>query len=134
VKKLHPVYWIIPLLAAGGFAILWFDLAHPADPLVVCPVKLVSGLPCPACGSTRSILLALTGHPLEALATNPLGILSGLAGSLCLAWIVFDLVRNTRSFERCYHQAERSIKRKVVYLPLIALLLANWCWNITKDL
>ncbi|MBO4982252.1 MAG: DUF2752 domain-containing protein [Lachnospiraceae bacterium] len=36
----------------------------------VCPLKIVTGLDCPACGLTRASLLLLTGHITEALERN----------------------------------------------------------------
>lgn len=36
----------------------------------VCPLKIVTGLDCPACGLTRASLLLLTGHFTEALKRN----------------------------------------------------------------
>ncbi|HYO44419.1 MAG TPA: DUF2752 domain-containing protein [Candidatus Limnocylindrales bacterium] len=43
---------------------------------VLCPVRRVTGLPCPACGLTRSWRAALRGRPVESLRLHPLGIVA----------------------------------------------------------
>jgi hypothetical protein len=40
---------------------------------VVCPIRLATGRPCPACGVTRSWHAALRGRPRDSLAFHPLG-------------------------------------------------------------
>lgn len=39
--------------------------------VVLCPSKLLWHIPCPACGTTRAIVLLLSGEPVEALLMNP---------------------------------------------------------------
>ena len=38
---------------------------------VLCPLRLCTGLQCPTCGSTRSLLALLSGRPLQAIEFNP---------------------------------------------------------------
>jgi hypothetical protein len=38
-----------------------------------CPLRTLTGVPCPLCGSTTSVEATLHGHPLAALGANPLG-------------------------------------------------------------
>jgi hypothetical protein len=40
---------------------------------VVCPLRRYLGIPCPACGLSRSVTHLLHGRPLESLATHRLG-------------------------------------------------------------
>lgn len=51
-----------PRLAAGG--------------PVLCPFRRLTGLPCPACGLTRSWTAALHGRPGASLRFHPLGIVT----------------------------------------------------------
>ncbi|MCH5249496.1 MAG: DUF2752 domain-containing protein [Lachnospiraceae bacterium] len=39
-----------------------------------CPMVIVSGLPCPGCGLTRSIVYLITGRLSQSLYINPMGI------------------------------------------------------------
>src|SRR3954447_20271665 len=56
------------LLAAG--AVLPFLPGHPGLP---CPLRMVTGIPCPFCGTTTSVEATLHAHPDAALAASPLG-------------------------------------------------------------
>ncbi len=51
---------------------------------VVCPVRHATGLPCPACGLTRSWRAVLHGRPVESLRFHPLGIVA-LGGAAAYA-------------------------------------------------
>ena len=44
-------------------------------PLALCPLKGFTGIPCPACGTTRAVHAALTGHLADAWALNPLAMI-----------------------------------------------------------
>jgi hypothetical protein len=56
------------LLAAG--ALLPFLPGHAGLP---CPLRTLTGVPCPLCGMTTSVEATLHGHPAAALAANPAG-------------------------------------------------------------
>jgi hypothetical protein len=49
------------------------------DPGVLCPLRRLTGVPCPACGSTTVFTELGGGHPLAALAANPATVAGGLA-------------------------------------------------------
>ena len=56
------------MLAAG--AILPFLPGHAGLP---CPLRTLTGVPCPMCGMTTSVEATLHGHPGAALGANPAG-------------------------------------------------------------
>jgi hypothetical protein len=60
-------------MAASGF--------HPA---LVCPLRALTGVPCPLCGMTTSVEATLQGDPGSALAANPAGLLAVAAALLVL--------------------------------------------------
>src|SRR5262245_56527753 len=64
----------IRLATAGllGVAAVWPVL--PAHPPLVCPLRDLSGVPCPFCGMTRATVAALHGHLGASLAFQPMGI------------------------------------------------------------
>jgi len=100
----------------------------------VCLFKRVTGIPCPSCGSTRSVLSILKGDFAAALFWNPFGVI--LMASLVLSplWIIFDLVSQKDSLFRVYNRAEIIMRRKWVAVPAILLVILNWIWNIYKGL
>lgn len=100
----------------------------------VCLFKRATGIPCPSCGSTRSVLAILNGHFNEALLINPFGILILLILIVGPAWMIFDFLSRNDSFYRFYNQTEIILRRKWIAIPLILLVLLNWIWNISKGL
>ncbi len=49
--------------------------AIPGEPGLACPLRTLTGVPCPLCGMTTSVTAAIQLHPVEALAANPAGLL-----------------------------------------------------------
>jgi hypothetical protein len=65
------------LLAAGCVVLAQALAIH--DPGVLCPVRRLTGLPCPLCGGTTALAAAGAGDFDNAFAANPLVLLGGLA-------------------------------------------------------
>lgn len=135
-QKPHIRLYIIVLvacLAGAGWLLVqyWSIWPHMGS---VCMVKNVTGLPCPACGSSRAATLLLQGSPWHAITTNPIGVLLTCLLPFCLAWILRDLYTGKQDFYRFYRRMERFFQKRIVALVAILLVLANWAWNIAKDL
>ena len=73
------------LLPAGLTGYLWFKGLHPSLPGWPCPLRSLTGLPCPTCFLTRATSSSLQGDWSEALAQHAFGPL--VAGAL-LVWSV----------------------------------------------
>ena len=56
-----------------GAAAIWPVL--PLHPPLACPLRSITGIPCPLCGMTRACIVAVHGHLGASLAFNPGGIL-----------------------------------------------------------
>jgi hypothetical protein len=56
-----------------GAALVWPAL--PAHPPLGCPLRAMTGIPCPLCGMTRACVAAVHGHLGAALSFNPAGLL-----------------------------------------------------------
>lgn len=69
---------------------LWFAVA-PALP--ACPLRTLTTIPCPSCGSTRAGLALLHADVAGALRLNPLAALAGIAfvvgGGAAPLWVSF---------------------------------------------
>lgn len=75
-----------PLRPAGA-AVVGAALALPrlpGSPGVPCPLRTLTGWPCPLCGTTRSVTAAARGHLAEALALNPAGVALLVAAAVVL--------------------------------------------------
>jgi hypothetical protein len=51
----------------------------PGHGIVICPLRLMVGIPCPFCGMTTSVVATSRGRFSEAVAANPAGILAVVA-------------------------------------------------------
>ena len=101
---------------------------------IICPIKLTTGIPCPSCGSTRSVLNLLDGDLIAALQTNPLGLVIFSVLLVGPFWLMYDYFLKKDSLWICYNKVESVLKNKKISLPLIMLVLINWIWNISKEL
>ncbi|WP_441245730.1 DUF2752 domain-containing protein [Kitasatospora sp. McL0602] len=71
----HAVLDVLARLGVGAAAALAVARLHDVhDPGVLCPLRLLTGVPCPFCGSTTVFIEAGHGHPLAALAANPVTV------------------------------------------------------------
>ena len=82
----------LPPLRAAGLLLVPAAIAlsiSPIDPIPPCPLRTLTGIPCPLCGSTRGVIAAVHGHLGHALSLNPasLGVLV-LAVLLVVGWRV----------------------------------------------
>lgn len=130
------LYTLLLGACLAGYAWIFSHLAGPGtvEGLQVCWFKTGTGLPCPSCGTTRALLALLHGNPVLALYINPFSI--PLAAALLLApfWTAYDLLSGKSSLLRLKIKLEAFLNKKSVALPLIALVLMNWAWNISKGL
>jgi hypothetical protein len=109
------------------------DLGQPVPE--VCLFREVTHLPCPSCGTTRSMILLAEGDIAGAFMVNPLGIFLAAAMILVPVWIVLDILSKKRSFLRFYFSAETVLVKKMwILIPAILLFMVNWFWNIAKGL
>ncbi len=63
-------------LGAGamlGAATVWHWV--PVHPPLACPLRTFTGIPCPLCGMTRSVVAGMHGHVVQSLRFNPGGLL-----------------------------------------------------------
>ena len=132
------LYRLILLLSLAGY--LWIGWCTASAPLhgsapAVCLFREVTHLPCPACGTTRSLILLMNGAFRKSFVMNPFG--APLAAGLVIIplWIISDILRKRESFLRWYASAECFLaERRWISIPLIALVVINWVWNITKGI
>jgi hypothetical protein len=103
-------------LRIAGAAMLGIAAVRPLIPFEFvppCPLKTVTGIPCPMCGMTRGVTSLVHGDFAHALLMNPAAyVVVALAVLLLVQW-----------------------KTKRVVIPvwlIVAVLAAMWTWQLFK--
>ena len=102
--------------------------------LEVCLIKHATNIPCPSCGSTRSVISLIKGDFTGALNLNPLGYLVAFIMLVAPIWIIADTIMRSKTLFDLYQKTETYLKKPKIAIPLILLLIINWIWNIIKGL
>lgn len=84
----------------------------PGVPGLACPLRLLTGVPCPLCGMTTSVEAVLGGHLTTALTANPFGVLAVIAAVLLLV--------------------APPVKLRLPALALAAVGLASWLFQLDR--
>jgi Protein of unknown function (DUF2752) len=132
------LYTVLTGLMLVGYVWLGWNFiegsAHSAVPSV-CLFKEVTGLPCPSCGTTRSLLLLAHGRLRDSFMMNPFGMMLALALVIIPLWIIADTISRSDSFYRRYVRMEHLLSHnKLLATCAVAIVALNWLWNITKGL
>lgn len=110
----------------------WKEYQHSELPQL-CLFKSVSGIPCPACGSTKALWLTFHGHWMEGILTNPIAFVTLFGSTIGFVMLLMDIVLHKRYFEKILNYLHKLIiGNSYVKWTFILLLLVNWIWNITK--
>jgi hypothetical protein len=100
------------VVSGGMIAIAAVLPILPAHPSIACPLRAVTGIPCPLCGMTRAVVAAVHGHLGTSLAFNPGGIFVLLLAAVVIlrpAWLS---------------------RIRAPMWSVFAILGALWVWNI----
>jgi hypothetical protein len=133
-KRIY-VFLALGMLTGIAWLVFQYDKAGMATPEgSACLISRVTGFPCPSCGTTRSAVACLHGDWSAGFMTNPFGILMIVFLSGLAILFLYDIFSGRRVVPVAYRYAENTVRKKNVAILLICLVLANWCWNIFKDL
>ena len=116
--------WAVLLIFVWSFlgvALVWLS-EHFHQPVQLCLIKHLTGLPCPTCGFTRGALSLLGGHVAQAWLYNPL-VYSALA--LFFAASAVRIISARR-----LHISLTSRERSAVWVLAGVLFFANWLYVI----
>jgi len=133
----NKLYVLLSAACIAGYGWLIFTfyrgIEHLAEPHV-CLFKQVTTIPCPSCGSTRSVLSLIKGDIAGAFYWNPFGLV--LIAILLIAplWISYDLISRKDTLFSTYSRTEMQLRNKWIAIPAILIVIINWIWNINKGL
>lgn len=100
---------------------------HEQFGLPPCAMMSVTGLPCPGCGVTTSMSLAVHGRWHEAVGNQPFGVLVVLAIPLLALWAAWGHLRGRDR----WIDLQTALRRRA-WLVAIAALGAAWVWKIAQ--
>lgn len=121
---MRPLTWV--WLAAAGALGASFVISREASEHgpVLCPVRLITGLPCPGCGLVRAFVACAHGALDEAFAFNLFGPLAFVVVALFVVWYGAELaLRRPLGFEVVVSRT------RVVWLALAAIWIA---WGLVR--
>lgn len=133
----NKLYSILFIACIAGYIWLYYSITSTMikNKLVeVCLIKHVTNIPCPSCGSTRSVISLIRGNFIEAFALNPIGYIIVFIMFFAPVWIITDLILRNNSLFMCYQKLESYLKKPKYTIPLALLVIINWIWNITKGI
>ena len=131
------LYSLLFTACLAGYTWLYFSITKNITEnksVEICFIKHLTNIPCPSCGSTRSIISLTKGDFIGALNINPIGYLVALIMLVAPLWILADTIMNKNTLFDLFQKIETLLKRPIIAIPLILLVIINWIWNITKGL
>ncbi len=133
--KRNRLYALVSWACAAGYLYLVvFGFILSGSGYGICVFKHLTGIPCPSCGATRALLLAMKGEIWASLLMNPLGLIIGILLLVLPIWILYDRNRESQTLLNFYLKTEQLLRKPIVLIPVLALGLTNWIWGISKGL
>lgn len=129
------IYILLTVLIIVGYSwVIYNIILGQGSNQIVCPIKMISGYPCPSCGTTRSVISMFKGDIYSAFSINPFGIFMFGLMLIVPFWLLYDFIFRKSTLWTMYNKVESILKNKKIALPLILLVIANWIWNIFKEI
>jgi hypothetical protein len=98
----------------------------------VCLIKNTTGIPCPSCGATRSVVEVINLNLGNAFLLNPLGFLITALLLITPSWIIYDVITKNDSLYTFYVSKINISQPFYMKLLFVAAIMINWLWNIIK--
>ncbi|MBM3412135.1 MAG: DUF2752 domain-containing protein [Bacteroidetes bacterium] len=133
----NKLYSILLIACLAGYIWLYYSITSNVtenNSVEVCLIKHTINIPCPSCGSTRSIISLTKGNFWEAFDLNPIGYIIAVIMLIAPVWVFVDIRLRNNSLFVCYQKIESRLKKPKYAIPLAFLVIMNWIWNITKGL
>lgn len=131
------LYITILLACLAGYVWIYFGIFHgiyQSKYFEVCLIKRITNVPCPSCGTTRSVAAIIFGNFEQAFLLNPFGFVVASIMLISPVLIMIDYTFKKKSFFDLYKSMEHKINKPLNATIFISIVLINWVWNITKHL
>ena len=122
-RGLRPVENALARLTAITLGLLW--LAWLPRPHTVCPLLMLTGVPCPFCGGTHAAIDLGRGHPAAALRASPLAVCGAVAV------IILPVLRTTGLAGR-WRQFPSKTRSTVSIIGIFVALAASEVWQLGR--
>ena len=120
--------WGAVIASSGLIAALWIRSGLPSP---LCPLHALTGIPCPTCGTTRSVAALLQGRTHQAFLLNPLSttLLFGISIYVLYAAVVVAL-----RLPRLRWEPLTATESRWLRIAVIILIASNWAWLIHRGI
>ena len=127
------------LFAACVLGYIWIAVASDRNLLNeadfgMCLFKRVTNIPCPSCGSTRSVIALINGDFSQALMWNPFGLVLLFFMIITPFWILGDIFLGKSTLFDFYKRSEKFLRQPLIAGMAFLIVLANWIWTIYKGI
>lgn len=95
-----------------------------------CLLRTTTGIPCPFCGATRSVVLAAHGRLLDSARLHPAGIAVVLAGGVAGVWLAICAVSG---YDLGVSAAARATRRLASARVLVLLVVVMWLYTVVAQ-
>ena len=107
---------------------------HSINSTKMCIIKSATDVPCPSCGTSRSVVSLINADFFQALKLNPIGYLVATIMVVSPLWILFDFVKKSNTLLSFYIKTESYFKKPSIAIAAVSLIFLNWAWNIVKGI
>lgn len=130
MRRFYTIWAIMLLVSYAWIGIQFADGCSYS--IIVCPSRLLYGVPCPGCGTTRALMKLLDGQVVEALRININVIIAAtvLAGSPVV--MIADMITGRGIGLRIWQTFELCMKKRIVFAIFIAMEFVIWMNNINQ--
>ena len=88
------------------------------------------GIPCPACGTTRGIILITEGRIIDGVLSNPNSIIIFPIIFMYPIIRLYDCFTHKTCSQKIYLTAEAKMGKKILYIPFVITEVIIWALNI----
>ena len=115
------------VILASGIGALGLTVAILTPVFIPCLFKWITGIPCPACGFTRALILASQLYVFEAVKTNILFMPLAIGTIIYFICSLIDLFSDRCTIKRL----NKAMANKWVITFAVLYMVFSWYYNIT---